>query len=74
MLKQKKTAKLPFRDVRAKELYRGRIHRWRVSLVAGMPAELLGYIDAANEVSAIEAAAKEYNISTSNQLVVQREG
>jgi len=38
-------------------------HRWRVSIIRGTPAKFLGYVDATDENSAIESAAKEFKIS-----------
>ena len=38
-------------------------HRWRVTLIKGTPAKFLGYVDAADEKSAIEAAAEEFKVA-----------
>jgi hypothetical protein len=49
--------------------------RWRVTLIRGTPAKFLGYVDAPDETSAIEAAAKEFKIGDAlrNRLVVHRD-
>ena len=49
--------------------------RWRVSLVKGTPAQFLGYVYAANEKAALEAAAKEFKVAEvlRNQLVARRD-
>jgi hypothetical protein len=37
--------------------------RWRVPLLKGTPAKFLGYVEAAEEKAATDAAAKEYKIA-----------
>ena len=51
------------------------VPRWRVSPIKGTPAQFLGYVDAADEKSAIETAAKEYKIAEvlRNRLVARRD-
>jgi len=51
------------------------LYRWRVILIAE-PMTLLGYVSAANEESAIETAAEEFEVSDTlrNRLIAQREG
>lgn len=39
------------------------LHRWRISLIKGTPAKYLGYVEAADEKSALDEAAKEFRIS-----------
>jgi hypothetical protein len=52
-----------------------RVHRWRVTLITGTPARYLGYVDAPDEKSAIDEAAKEFKIRDTlrNRLVARRE-
>jgi hypothetical protein len=49
--------------------------RWRISLLKGTPARFLGYIEAPDEKTAIEAAAKEYKIAEAlrDRLVARRD-
>jgi hypothetical protein len=49
---------------------------WRATLIKGTPAKYLGYVDAPDEESAREQAAKEYNVSDvlKDRIAVQREG
>jgi len=48
--------------------------RWGITLLEGTPAKFLGYVEAANEKSAIEAAAKEFKIAKAlrDRLVARR--
>jgi hypothetical protein len=50
--------------------------RWRISLLKGTPAKFLGYIEAPDEKSAIEAAAKEYKVADAlrDRLLARRDG
>ena len=53
-------------------------HRFRVALLEGTPAMFvgyLGYVEAADEKAAIEAAAKEYKIADAvrDRLVARRD-
>ena len=53
-------------------------HRFRVALLEGTPAMFvgyLGYVEAADEKAAIEAAAKEYKIAEAlrDRIVARRE-
>jgi hypothetical protein len=53
-----------------------RPHRFRVALLGGEPAMFvgyLGYVGAADEETAIEAAAKEFNIAQRDRLVARRD-
>jgi hypothetical protein len=51
------------------------LHRWRITLIKATPAKYLGYVQAADEKSAVEAAAKEFKISDAlrDRLVAERE-
>lgn len=55
---------------------REQLHRWRATLIKGTPAKYLGYVEAADEKSAREEAAKEFKVSEvlKNRIAVQREG
>jgi hypothetical protein len=48
----------------------------RATLIEGTPAKYLGYVDAPDEESARERAAKEFNVSDvlKDRVAVQREG
>jgi hypothetical protein len=51
-------------------------HRFRVALLEGEPAMfVVGYVEAADEKAAIEAAAKEYKIAETlrDRLVARRD-
>ena len=53
-----------------------RPHRFRVALLGGEPAMFvgyLGYVGAADEEAAIEAAVKEFNIAQRDRLVARRD-
>jgi hypothetical protein len=52
------------------------LQRWRISLLKGTPAKLLGHVCAADEQAAIDAAAKEYKIAEAlrGRLVARRDG
>jgi hypothetical protein len=54
---------------------RERLFSWRATLIKGTPAKYLGYVDAPDEKSAIEEAAKEFKISDTlrDRIAVQRE-
>ena len=49
--------------------------RWQISLIKGTPAKMLGYIYAPNEKSALELAAKQYDVPhiLTNRLVARRD-
>ena len=51
------------------------LHRWRATLIKGTPAKYLGHIYAADEKSAIEEAAKEFNVAEAlwDRIVAKRE-
>jgi hypothetical protein len=42
---------------------RERLFRWRATLIKGTPAKFLGHVDAPDEGSAREQAAKEFKVS-----------
>ena len=50
-------------------------HRWQISLIKATPAKYLGSVDAPDEATAIEAAAREFKIDDTlkNRLVARRE-
>ena len=52
-----------------------RLYMWRMSLIRGTPQRYLGRVEAPDEQSAIEAAAKEFRISDSlrNRIVAVRD-
>ena len=37
-------------------------HRWRATLIKGTPAKYLGHVEAPDEETAIEEAAKEFRV------------
>jgi 1,2-phenylacetyl-CoA epoxidase PaaB subunit len=49
--------------------------RWRVSLIKGTPAKMLGFVHAADEKSALAAAAEDYKIAEAlrRRLVARRD-
>jgi hypothetical protein len=47
--------------------------RWRVTLLMGTPAKLLGYVYATDEKSALEAAASKIAVALRSRLVVRRD-
>ena len=52
------------------------LHCFRVALLGGEPAMFvgyLGYVGAADEEAAIEAAVKEFNIAQRDRLVARRD-
>ena len=55
---------------------RERLFSWRATLIKGTPAKYLGYVDAPDEETAREQAAKEFNVSDvlRDKIAVQREG
>ena len=54
---------------------RERLFRWRATLIKGTPAKFLGHVDAPDEETAREHAAREFNVSEvlKDRVVVQRE-
>jgi len=50
-------------------------HRWQISFVKATPAKYLGRVDAPDEATAIEAAAREFKIDDTlkNRLVARRD-
>jgi hypothetical protein len=54
---------------------RGRLFRWRATLIKGTPAKFLGHVDAPDEATAREQAAREFNVSEvlKDRVAVQRE-
>ena len=50
------------------------VPRWRISLLKGTPAKLLGHVYASDEKAAIDAAAKEYKIAEAlrDRIVARR--
>jgi hypothetical protein len=54
---------------------KAKAHRWRVTLIKGTPAKMLGYVYAGDEKSALDAAADEYKIAPAlrNRLVARRD-
>jgi hypothetical protein len=42
---------------------REQLFRWRATLIKGTPAKYTGYVEAADEKTAIEEAAKEFKVS-----------
>jgi hypothetical protein len=51
------------------------LHRWRVSLITEMPAKFLGYVEARDQIAAIEVAVRKYRISDTlrHKIVIRRE-
>jgi hypothetical protein len=49
--------------------------RWRITHLKGTPAKFLGYVEAPDEKSAIEAAVKEFKIAEAlrDRIVAQRD-
>jgi hypothetical protein len=54
---------------------RERLFRWRATLIKGTPAKFLGHVDASDEETARDQAAKEFNVSEvlKDRVAVQRE-